>query len=303
MIDRIEQAFPESYRNGDILMIHGDCLEKMKDIPDKSVDMILCDLPYGTTACKWDVVIPFNKYVQIGEKVIYEQEYVFDKMKSGVSYKEALEDFLSISKDGLWDNYKRIIKDNGAIVLTASQPFTSALVMSNPDWFKYEWIWEKSHPTGFASSKYNPLKYHESVLIFCEGKTVYNPQMTKGKPNHSMGKIVNGGQIKSESQVNITAVQSQQSENKFPKSVQKFSNPRFKGMHPTQKPVPLFEYLIKTYTNEGETVLDNCAGSFTTAIACLNTKRSFIGIEKDAHYFQVGKDRINDAIKKLDTFL
>ena len=232
-----------------------DCLEGMKRIPDGSVDMILCDLPYGTTACKWDAIIPFET---------------------------------------LWVQYERVIKDNGAIVLTASQPFTSALVMSNVKWFKYEWIWEKSHPTGFASSKYNPLKYHESVLIFCEGKTVYNPQMTKGKPNHSMGKIVNGGQIKSESQVNITAVQSQQSENKFPKSVQKFSNPRFKGMHPTQKPVPLFEYLIKTYTNDGETVLDNCDGSFTTAIACLNTKRSFIGIEKDAHYFQVGKKRIEE---------
>ena len=240
----------------EIKLINGDCLVEMKNIPDKSIDMILADLPYGTTACKWDTIIPFEP---------------------------------------LWKQYKRIIKDNGAIVLTASQPFTSALVMSNPDWFKYEWIWEKSHPTGFASSKYNPLKYHESVLIFCEGKTVYNPQMTKGKPNHSMGKIVNGGQIKSESQVNITAIQSQQSENKFPKSVQKFSNPRFKGMHPTQKPVALMEYLIKTYTLEGETVLDNCMGSGSTGVACVNTNRNFIGIEKDETYFEIARKRIEQA--------
>ncbi len=235
-------------------LIMWDCLIEMKKIPDKSIDMILCDLPYWTTACKWDTIIPFEP---------------------------------------LWEQYKRITKDNGAIVLTASQPFTSALVMSNPDMFKYEWIWEKSHPTGFASSKYNPLKYHESVLVFCEGKTTYNPQMTKGKPNHSMGKIVNGGQIKSESQVNITAVQSQQSENKFPKSVQKFSNPRFKGMHPTQKPVALFEYLIKTYTNEGDLVLDNCAWSGTTGIAARNTNRNYILIEKDEWYCDIIRKRLS----------
>jgi len=229
-------------------LFQGDCLDIMPLIPDKSIDMILADLPYGTTACKWDTIIPFEP---------------------------------------LWKQYKRIIKDNGAIVLTASQPFTSALVMSNPKLFKYEWIWEKSHPTGFASSKYNPLKYHESVLIFCEGKTVYNPQMTKGKPNHSMGKIVNGGQIKSESQVNITAIQSQQSENKFPKSVQKFSNPRFKGMHPTQKPVALFEYLIKTYTNENDLVLDNTMGSGTTCLAAKELNRKFIGIEKEPKYYEI----------------
>jgi len=232
----------------------------MKDIPDKSVDMILCDLPYGTTACKWDTIIPFEP---------------------------------------LWEQYKRIIKDNGAIVLTASQPFTSALVMSNPDMFKYEWIWEKSHPTGFASSKYNPLKYHESILVFADGKTTYNPQMTKGIPNHSMGKIVNGGIIKSESSVNIKAVQSQQSDNKFPKSIQRFSNPRFKDMHPTQKPVALFEYLIKTYTNEGDLVLDNCAGSGTTGVACKNLNRNYILIEKEQEYIDIINKRLtpNLAIK------
>src|SRR3990167_5698735 len=139
-------------------IINGECLEVMRLIPDKSIDLILADLPYGTTTCSWDTIIPFEP---------------------------------------LWEQYKRIIKDNSAIVLTASQPFTSALVMSNIKMFKYEWIWEKSHPTGFASSKYNPLKYHENILVFAKTKTRYNPQMTKGKSNHSMGKIVNGGKIAS----------------------------------------------------------------------------------------------------------
>ena len=239
----------------------GDCLEVMKTINDKSIDAIICDLPYGTTACKWDTVIPFEP---------------------------------------LWEQYKRIIKDNGAIALTASQPFTSALVMSNVKWFKYEWIWEKSHPTGFASSKYKPLKYHESVIIFSKKTTIYNPQMTTGKPNHSMGKILNGGIIKSDSQLHIKAIQSQQSENKYPKSIQKFSNPRFKNMHPTQKPVALMEYLIKTYTNEGDTVLDNAMGSGTTGVACKNTNRNFIGIEKDENYFKIAEQRIN-ATKSTST--
>ena len=236
----------------------------MRDLPDKSIDAIIADLPYGTTKCKWDTIIPFEP---------------------------------------LWEQYKRIIKDNGAIVLTASQPFTSALVMSSPDWFKYEWIWEKSHPTGFASSKYNPLKYHESVLIFCEGKTVYNPQMTKGKRNHSMGKITKGGEIKSDSYINIKAVQSQQTDNKFPKSIQKFSNPRIKGQHPTQKPVALLEYLIKTYTNEGDVVLDNTMGSGTTGVACVNTNRGFIGMELDDKYFEIAKERIEKAIAEKERML
>ena len=241
-------------------LLHGDCLELMKNIPDKSIDMILCDLPYGTTACKWDVVIPFEP---------------------------------------LWEQYKRIIKDRGAIVLTASQPFTSALVMSNPKMFKYEWIWEKSHPTGFASAKYNPLKYHESILVFSSAPTVYNPQMTKGKRNHSMGEITKGGEIKSDSYINIKAVQSQQTDNKFPKTIQKFSNPRIKGQHPTQKPVALLEYLIKTYTNENETVLDNTMGSGSTGVACINTNRNFIGIEKDDKYFEIAKKRIEEAYDRI----
>ena len=173
-LQREEEMFGDKER---IKLKLGDCLDIMPSIPDRSIDMILCDLPYGTTACKWDVVIPFNKYVQIGEKVIYEQEYVFDKMKSGVSYKEALEDFLSISKDGLWDNYKRIVKDNGAIVLFGSQPFTSRLVNSNLDMFKYEIIWEKDKASNFMLAKRQIQKHHENVLVFYKNQCTYGKEV------------------------------------------------------------------------------------------------------------------------------
>ena len=299
MIDRIEQEFPESYRNGDILMIHGDCLEKMKYIPDKSIDMILCDLPYGTTACKWDVVIPFNKYVQIGKKVIYEQEYVFDKMKSGVSYKEALEDFLSVSKDGLWDNYKRIIKDRGAIVLFGSEPFSSALRMSNIKQFKYDWIWDKQKPTGMLNASHQPLRRHEIITVFCYCKSHYYPQKKlnpKGTEKRSLYKYVRkneGGETVGV--INRGGVSTGYEADKLlPVSILQFSKDN-KPAHPTHKPVALLENLIKTYTLEGETVLDNCMGSGSTGIACINTNRNFIGIEKDDKYFGIAKKRIEEA--------
>jgi DNA modification methylase len=239
-------------------LIHGDCLEEMKKIPDGSIDLVLTDPPYGTTACKWDTVIPFEP---------------------------------------MWEQLKRVTKKNGAIVLFGSQPFTSALVMSNIKMFKYEWVWEKSHPTGFGSAKTNPLKYHENITVFYSKAPVYNPQFWEGKPNHSMGKIVNGGEIRSQSYIKIKATQSQQSKKKYPKSVQKFNNPRTKGMHPTQKPVALMEYLIKTYTNEGETVLDFTMGSGTTGVACKNLNRNFIGIELDKEYFEIAKERIETTQK------
>jgi site-specific DNA-methyltransferase (adenine-specific) len=231
------------------------------------------------------VIIPFNKYVQIGKKVIYEQEYVFDKMKSGVSYREALEDFLSISKDGLWEQYKRIIKDRGAIVLFGSEPFSSYLRMSNIKQYKYDWVWDKKKGGNIMNLKQQPYKVHEIISVFAGGN--YYPIMTEQKPR--TGKTYSSGEANGiENYGDLRHY-----DKKFPKSIIEESNANQKGkIHPTQKPVALLEYLIKTYTLEGETVLDNCAGSFSTAIACLNTKRSFIGIEKDAHYFQVGKDRV-----------
>lgn len=238
-----------------------DCLEGMKRIEDKSIDMILCDLPYGTTACKWDTIIPFEP---------------------------------------LWQQYERVIKDNGAIVLTASQPFTSALVMSNPKLFRYEWVWEKHKGTNIYQVKSAPMKIHESVLIFSMGKFTYNAQMTVGEPykkrssTHKLPNdhVMTGGK-------NIGYSKDLDTSKRYPVSIQYFSNHNQKSnrFHPTQKPVSLFEYLIKTYTNEGETVLDNCMGSGTTAIACINTNRNYIGFEKEKEYYLKSLERINNALK------
>ena len=226
---------------------NGNCLDLMSDINDKSIDMILADLPYGTTACKWDTVIPFEP---------------------------------------LWAHYKRIIKDNGAIVLTASQPFTSALVMSNIKMFKYEWIWEKTRFSNQMMAKIQPLKIHESALVFSNGKCIYHPQGLKrvDKVTKQGSKItdnIGGGNRKKEYFQEFS---------NYPRSIQEFKNQT--GLHPTQKPVALFEYLIKSYTNEGELVLDNCAGSGTTAIACLKTNRNYILIEQEGKYCDIANKRI-----------
>ncbi len=238
-------------------IMQGDCLELMKDIPDGSVDMILADLPYGTTACKWDTIIPFEP---------------------------------------LWEQYKRVIKPNGAIVLTASQPFTSALVMSNPKMFKYEWIWEKPQPSNSLLANKQPLKYHENILVF--GGNKYNPEMWQGNANH--GRNDNGEDMKTEilgTKIKRTATN--KNGIKYPKSIIKFTAPRTGKIHPTQKPVALFEYLIKTYTNEGDLVLDNVAGSFTTAVAADNLNRNWICIEQEQEYCEIGRKRINENRERL----
>ena len=235
-------------------LIHGDCLEKMKDIPDKSIDMILCDLPYGTTRCRWDVVIPFEP---------------------------------------LWEQYKRIIKDRGAIVLFGSQPFTSALVMSNPKQFKHSFIWDKKSAANVMLAKKQPLKVHEDILIFSNGVCSYYPQMIVGKMRKKGGAIRKKSGLFAVERIEI-AVENDQY---YPKTILEFSNASQVGkVHPTQKPTKLLEYLIRTYTLEGETVLDNTMGSGSTGCACLNTKRNFIGIEKDDKYFEIAKNRINNHL-------
>ena len=252
-------------------LIKGDCLIEMQNIPDKSIDMICADLPYGTTACKWDVVIPFEP---------------------------------------LWAQYKRIIKDNGAIVLFGSQPFTSALVMSNPKWFKYCWVWEKSNPTGMGQANKRPMKYHEDICVFYLKQPTYNKQMIKReserikqshKSNYSFNvSDKNSGNQQSISYKDINSERYSANE-KNPSSVIKVNSLRANSKewceHPTQKPVPLLEYIIKTYTNEGETVLDNTFGSGSTGVACVNTNRNFIGIEMDDKYFEIAKNRIEQTIK------
>jgi DNA modification methylase len=230
----------------------GDCLEVMKTIPDKSIDMILCDLPYGTTACKWDVVIPF---------------------------------------ESLWEQYNRLIKNNGAIVLFGSQPFTTDLINSNRKMFKYELIWDKVQGKQPFLAKIQPMKSHENIIVFGKSKLVYNPQMRKGKPYTDKRK----GQIaKTEHFQKFERQSYENKDTRYPVTILEFNNPNTKGMHPTQKPVALLEYLIKTYTNENETVLDNCMGSGSTGVACVNTNRNFIGIELDDKYFEIAKERINE---------
>ena len=245
-------------------LMQGDCLERMKEVPDGSVDMVLTDPPYGTTACKWDTVIPFEP---------------------------------------LWAEYKRIIKKNGAIVLFGAEPFSSHLRLSNLDWFKYDWVWKKNEGSGFAISKYQPMRYHEMVHVFSEGRTPYYPIKTDRNSDASKKackKPIRSGAGKSEHVTGLVSGEYKlyDSEFKNPESVLEFKSvPNGGGnkLHPTQKPVALCEYLIKTYTNEGEWVLDNCMGSCTTGVAAVNTGRNFIGIELDDKYFNIAKERINNV--------
>ena len=233
-----------------IELMQGDCLEKMKDIPDKSIDMILCDLPYGTTACKWDIVIPFEP---------------------------------------LWEQYKRIIKDRGAIVLFGSEPFSSYLRMSNIKQYKYDWVWDKKKGGNIMNLKQQPYKVHELISVFAGGN--YYPIMTEQKPR--TGKTYSAGEANGiENYGDLRHY-----DKKYPKSIIEESNANQNGkVHPTQKPVALLEYLIKTYTLESETVLDNCMGSGTTGVACKNLNRNFIGIELDPEYFKIAEKRINENL-------
>jgi site-specific DNA-methyltransferase (adenine-specific) len=243
---------------GEVIMLElnkvycGDCLELMKEIDDKSIDMILCDLPYGTTACKWDVIIPF---------------------------------------DLLWKQYERIIKDNGAIALNASQPFTSRLITSNINMFKYCWVWNKKKGGSPLLSKIQPIRITEDVVIFGKGKINYFPIMTPRDTIKCRGK--NKGIISETT--NNAFTENKSYTHYYPKNIIDISNANQRGkVHPTQKPVELCEYLIKTYTNEGETVLDNCCGSGTTGVAAKNLHRNYILIEKEEKYCQIAKARLMD---------
>ena len=237
--------------SGMVNLIHGDCLEEMAKLEDGCVDMVCCDPPYGTTQCKWDSVIPFGP---------------------------------------MWEQLKRLTKPNGAIVMTSSQPFTSALVMSNIEMFKYCWVWEKNAPVGFLNARRMPLKNHEDICIFYGKQPTYNPQglkETNVKSSRKNGKTKNGGTYGEVADREYFAKQGN-----FPRSVQRIKRVTHKQVHPTQKPVELMEYLIKTYTNKGKTVLDFTMGSGTTGVACKRLNRNFIGIEKDEKYFHVAKQRI-----------
>ena len=231
-----------------IKLLQGDCIELMKELPDKSIDMVLCDLPFGVTQNKWDKIIPF---------------------------------------EALWGGYNRVVKENGAIVLNCQQPFTSKLIMSNLKNFKYCWVWYKKQCSGFLNAKKQPLRNCEDIAVFYRKQCTYNPIMRKGKPQ-----LKNTGGYSSN--YNDFTYQPHISEMYYPTTMLEIPLQRFKGGHPTQKPVTLLEYLIKTYTNEGETVLDNCMGSGSTGIACINTNRNFIGMELNEKFFKSAKNRIEN---------
>jgi len=239
----------------------GDCLEVMRSMPDKSVDAIITDLPYGTTACSWDSVIPFEP---------------------------------------MWEQVKRMCK--GAFVTTASQPFTSRLVCSNLGDFKYEWVFEKSKATGYAMSKIRPMKAHENIIVFYGAE--YHPQMEIGKPYKQPRKKQNyDNTMNGAFKIRQKDYVFQDNEGvRYPRSVIKFRNSYYddgKQMHPTQKPVALYEYLVRTYTNEGDTVLDITMGSGTTGVACINTNRNFIGIDNEPKYYEIAEKRIHDAQQQM----
>lgn len=249
-----------------IKLLQGDCLELMKKIPDKSIDMILCDLPYGTSACKWDNIIPFEP---------------------------------------LWEQYNRIIKDNGAIVLFANQPFTSKLIISNLNLYKYNWIWVKDNATNFLNKKFQPGKITEDICVFGKmatsysknGNMKYHPQMEEGTPYKTTNNVKRRTNAVIRS--SIVNVVTDNKGTRYPNNVLYFNRDKDK-IHPTQKPVALLEYLIKTYTNENELVLDNCMGSGSTGVACINTNRNFIGIELNENYFNIAKERIENHLQEIN---
>jgi site-specific DNA-methyltransferase (adenine-specific) len=234
-----------------IQLFNEDCLENLKRMPDGYVDMVLCDLPYGTTRNRWDTVIPL---------------------------------------DLLWEKYLRVVKSSGCIVLFAQSPFDKVLGSSRLDLLKYEWIWEKEAGTGFLNAKKAPLKSHENILVFYRNLPTYNPQFEKGTPY----KQRKGGGTDNYNKDSVPEVVTENTGYRYPKTVLRFDRDRAK-VHPTQKPVPLLEYLIKTYTNPGMVVLDNTMGSGSTGVACVNTGRSFVGIDKDPGYFKIAQERIKAA--------
>lgn len=251
------------YKIKDTTLIHGDCFDIFPSIPDKSINAIICDLPYGTTRCKWDSILPL---------------------------------------ENLWYEYKRVIKDNGVILLFAQTPFDKVLGCSNLDWLKYEWIWEKPQATGYFNAKKMPMKAHENILVFYDNTPTFNPQKTYGhKPINSYTKrkdVSNKTEVYGKVKMDVSGGGET---DRYPRSVQIFSSDKQKNkldgtIHPTQKPLALMEMLVKTYTNEGDMVLDNTMGSGTTNLACLRLNRSSIGIEKEEKYFNI-------AVKRCSSYM
>ena len=278
-------------------LYNGDCFEVMKDIPSNSIDMVLCDPPYQMTHNKWDVVIPMNDYVKQGNKVLVKDEFYLQQFLKGVPKKEIDDLWKENKHEGLWYHYNRIVKPNGAILLFGQDVFSAQLISSNSKMYRYKWLWKKDRPSGFLNAKKMPLKDIEEILVFYKKCPVYNPQFWEGIPLHGMGtkyregKLGNNNYGKFASHTNPSANRVGDTK-KHPRQVLEFKRPH-PPIFPTQKPVDLCEYLIKTYTNENDTVLDNCMGSGSTGVACLNTNRKFIGIELDYENFSIAEKRIS----------
>lgn len=246
----------------EIKLLHGDCLEEMKKIPDNLIDMVLTDPPYGTTACKWDTVIPFEP---------------------------------------MWKELKRITKDNGAICLFGAQPFTAALIMSNPKIYKYDWVWQKDKATNHLNAKKQPMRRNELISVFYKKQCLYQPQLSKKEPKNVRPPTTKRKQAENYGKMTAESARSIPIDMSYPNETLNFRGcfgDKGKSFHPTQKPVALLEYLIKTYTLENETVLDFTMGSGSTGVACKNLNRKFIGIEKEKKYFEIAKDRIENAQPK-----
>lgn len=238
---------------GNATLYLGDCMELLKLVPDSSVDLVLADLPYGTTQNKWDIALPLAD---------------------------------------LWREYLRVCK--GAFVLTAQTPFDKVLGVSNLAMLRYEWIWEKTNPTGHLNAKKAPMKAHENVLVFHRGSSVYNPIMTQGHPRKTAVKRGDTSPVYGAQQAHGISYDSTQ---RYPRSVLTFASDKQRGsLHPTQKPLALMDYLVRTYSHQGQTVLDNCFGSGTTAVACLALGRRFVGMERDPDYFQIAVDRLRQSV-------
>lgn len=279
-----------------IQLVNNDCLIEMDNLEDKSIDLVVCDLPYGVTKAKHDVVIPMNDYVveifRGKEKYIEFNDFLLHSFKKGYSYSESISYFNQFKKEGLWSKYNRVVKDKGAIILFGQDKFSAYLMTSNPKMHRYNLVWEKlGQPSGFLNAKKMPLRNHEDILVFYKELPTYNPQKVKGKPNHSRGK--SNKPLTNNNYGGLSFVDNKETlgDMKHPKSILSFHKP-----HPpifaTQKSIELCEWLIKSYSNEGDTVLDNCMGSGTTGIACINTNRKFIGFEKDVENYNLAKSRI-----------
>lgn len=290
IIERMEKYILEK---SNCKLINGDCLEVMDEIPNKSVDLVLADLPYGTTKCSWDILIPLHDYVEYKNKYLYEEDVWKYCIEKNIPANEALEWFHKNKKKGLWTHYKRIVKDNGAILLFGQEPFSSAVRISNIEDYKYDIYWEKERLTNIQQVKKRVGKTVETISVFYKKQCTYNPQMIKydGKPrsnkvkNGRLGKLTDEKEHKVKKYVDTGW--------RYPTQIWKYQRDCLKSnLHPTQKPLLLCENLIKTFTNEWDTVLDNTMGSGTVGVACNNTNRRFIGIESDKNIFKIAENRI-----------